>query len=239
MAFVYFADADGVVHEVPSELTHFQPNAQTDPYVVPKLSITYVSGAVIEYRITADYFATMLGFVDETSPTYNNLFFVKDLQMGAFVRYLGSKKAVPAIMNYVLANGNMDSLVMRALLMTEDVDPELVIEYDDHCRSLTMHDGGAEEKEYTTHTTRDSYAHAVMRIVDECEHVREVIDYIATSTNACYARKLDGHLDRIIGILDQLNPMHHLFAVQWLGSDLRKIPEHVIDDWVADMNTGF
>lgn len=238
MAFVYFSDADNGIHQVPSELTHFQPNEPGAPYVVAKLSVTYASGSVIEYRITADYFRTMLAFVDELSPAYDTSNVVKGLQIGAFVRYIGSKKAIPAIMNYMLANGSMDAIVMRALQVPEDGEPDLVIEYDDDCKRFAVFYNGSEDADCHHTTTPHGFVSAFLRIIDECEHVREIIDYIKTSTNASYARRLDHYDDRVYIIFDRLNPMRHLLALQRLANDFKRVPTHIVDDWVADMDVG-
>lgn len=69
MAFVYFSDADKVVHKVSSDLTHFESNDESDPYVLDKVPVTYASGRVKEVRVHKGYFEAIKVFMDESSPS--------------------------------------------------------------------------------------------------------------------------------------------------------------------------
>lgn len=236
MAFVYFSDADNGVHQVPSALTHFQPNEPGAPYVVAELKVAYASGAVIDYRVTAEYFAMFLGFVDETSPTFSYRNVVTGLQMGAFVRFIGSQKAVPVIVNYMLATKSMDMVLMHAIEMDDAPHKNADLRFVYSPRSFSIHDESNDHCTLEDYDIPSRYARVIMRIVDECEHVREVIDYIRTSTNDTYVDRLYDYDDRIESILDQLNPIEHLFAMKWLAKDFRNIPQSVIDDWVDSVS---
>jgi hypothetical protein len=237
---VHFKDADGVVHSIPSNLTHFEPNDRSDPYVLEKITIEYVSGAKTEYRVVREYFETLVAFADETDPAYPGKF-VPGLQMGAFVRFVGSRRAIPAITNYLLQHGGMAAILLNNLHGAWE-GPDVLFSSkkwsDNEYCYFTFSCTNIPD---IICTTRDEYVATLSTIVDECEHYREVVDFVRHATNETYAQRLepfmisidgDDDYDNEVGILYEVNPLTTQFTVRWFARALCKVPQHVVDKWV-------
>lgn len=237
---VFFRDANGVVHNIPGHLTHFEPNKESDPYVLDKMTIKYYSGAEKVYSIGREYFETLVSFADETSPSYPGIF-VPGLQMGAFVRFLGSHRSLPVITNYLLHHGNMSAiLLMRLHGMWEGPDVFFRVTKNGLARNCCFKFKSSMEPTITC-TTCEEFLSIVTTIVDECEHYREIVDFVQKATNPTYAKKLEPFMISIdgdedyadeIGILREIGPISDQFTMHWIARHLYKFPQHVVDKWI-------
>lgn len=145
---------------------------------------------------------------------------------------MGSNKLVSVIMNEWLYSyeGSLNSLIIEANLSVSRivtgyvwmaVDARLYDHLIDH--NLCVYERHA----------KLAYLDAVLFIVDVCEHTRDMIDYVRTSTNELYAKRLDGFLVQIDKLLADLNPTKHLFAMKWHMKDFHKIPQRILEGWLA------
>ena len=92
-----------------------------------------------------------------------------------------------------------------------------------------------------TCTTCEEFLSIVTTVVDECEHYREIVDFVQKATNPTYAKKLepfmisiDGDEDYVheIGILREIGPVEDQFTMHWIARHLYKFPQHVVDKWI-------
>lgn len=243
MAFVYFSDADKVIHKVPSDLTHFEPNDESDPYVLDKLSVAYASGHVMKYKVNGSYFDTLKEFIDETSPSFPPDTFIDGIQLPDFVRFLGTHKAIPAIVNYMLVLFGMDSIIIGCVGRNVDYDNTSRVQilylkpgFGNGILDLkwsTQASMAAGELRVRRFEGKVACTKALLRIVDQCEQVRDAISYVESGTNKRYAKRLNMYLTQIDSILQAANPMKHLFMMQWLVNDFDKIPRRIRDGWLA------
>lgn len=75
------------------------------------------------------------------------------------------------------------------------------------------------------------YAPTVLFMVDACEHTRDRIDYVRTSTNELYAKRLDGLQAQVDKLIAGLNPTKHVDTMKLLMNDFDRIhdpPGHKI-----------
>jgi hypothetical protein len=233
----HFKDADGVVHSIPEYLTHFVPNDRSDPYVLEKITVAYASGAKKEHRVHREYFDALVGFADETAPTYPGKL-VPGLQMGEFVRFIGSRIAIPAITNYLLKHGSMASILLHRLRgVWEGPDVQFSANTcDDTANCYFCFTRGTEIVRIAI-STRDEYVATLSTIVDECEHHREIVDFVRDATNETYAEKLRPFMMSITGdesVLYKVNPLISSFTMGWFVRELYKVPQHVVDESVNE-----
>ncbi len=236
---VHFKDADGVVHSIPKYLIapHFAPNDPSDPYVLESITVAYASGAKKEHRVHRDYFDALVALADETAPTYPGNF-VPGLQMGEFVRFVGSRRAIPAITNYLLEHGTMATILLHSLRGVWK-GPFVSINSMTSQDSLTFifQYGDGDEIEIVC-SSRDEYVATLSTIVDECQHYREIVDFVRDVTNERYAKKLQPFMTSITGyangVLYHVNPLTAQFTMGWFARELCKVPQHVIDKWIDD-----
>jgi hypothetical protein len=228
MAFVYFSDADKVVHKVPSDLTHFEPNDESDPYVLDKVRVNFASGRSKVVRVHKGHFEAIQALLDEANPSFNT---DVDVECVAdFVRYMGSGKTVPVIVNAWLYSyeGYLNKLIIDAS-SRESIIVQIYVGETNKIARLYEHLSSC----CTSSSANLAYLRAVIVLTDVCEHTRDMIDYVRTSTNELYAKRLDGFLVQIDKLLADLNPTGHLFAMKWLMNDFEKIPRRIRDDWLA------
>ena len=231
MASVYFSDADKVVHQLPSELTHFEPNDESDPYVLDKLTVTHASGRVTERRVDGKYFDALANFLDEASPTFMAAGKRSASVCAAdFVRFVGTPKTATVIANMWLhAFRGSISTVMYATSGSpfHHIVGDITATY--YASAMII------RGDISSHECRDqdSYVATMLFIPNVCEHTRDMIDYVRTSTNELYAKRLDGFLVQIDKLLADLNPTGYLFAMKWLMNDFDKIPRRIRDGWLG------
>lgn len=240
MAFVYFYDADKVVHKVPSELTRFEPNDEADPRVMDKLTVTRASGTVVEVKVDKSYFKVWRAFRDETSPTFRTNAVVLDIYFGDFVRFIGSNRAAPVVLNYWMYawEGNLDNIIREAMFVTRLFTfgkGSIVVSYSAKSMVLTGSTSvrTRNSKPFYECDDQETYVKTMLLIVDVCEHTRDMIDYVRTSTNELYAKRLGGFLVQTDKLLADVNPTKYLFAMRWLMNDFEKIPRRIRDGWLA------
>jgi hypothetical protein len=232
MSYVYFADADAVVHKVHSDLTHFEPNDESSPYVLDKLTINFVSGMTHEQKIDKFYFQVINDYFDETSPTFDT--YTSDTEGKAvfvadFVRFIGSRKLVRVIVNYWIYGtfqGRIDDMYMNFL-------PSMVgrpHNIEANFWTIFVKSLVNDPQRMWDH---EMYSKTITFIVDVCEYIRDIVDYVKASTNELYAKRLDGLLAQIDKLLADLNPTKHMITMKWLMNDFEFIPRRIRDAWLS------
>lgn len=239
MAFVYFSDADDVVHKVPCDLTHFEPNDESTPYILDKLPITYVSGRTREHKVDKFYFQVINDYLDETDPAftaYTSDAGGKGAFIADFVRFIGSRKLVRVIVNYWIYGifqGSLDGIHMGFLsnMIDDDRLARADVTISNYWNMLAKR--YILEKDPRRLYGPMQYSATMLFIVDTCEHTRDIIDYVKTSTNEMYAKCLDCFQVQIDKLLADLNPTKHVNTMKWLMNDFEKIPRRIRDAWLA------
>jgi hypothetical protein len=251
----HFKDADGVVHSIPGYLTHFVPNDRSDPYVLESITVAYASGATKEHRVHREYFDALVTFVDESDPSYPGKF-VPGLQMGEFVRFVGSRRAIPAITNYLLKHGRMASILLHSHYLSHSTGTNPLDLWQGPFVNINIIDASQDSMTFELEilefdlddgpgwdivcSTRDKYVTTLSAIIDECEHYREIVDFVRDSTNETYAQKLQTFRMSITGnqdtngVLYTVNPFNARLTISWFARELYKFPQHVIDTWIGE-----
>jgi len=244
---VYFGDCNGKVHAVPQNMTHFDPNKHSDPYVVSKLAVTYESGRSVDFPVCERYFDAFAYFADETAPTYTGGLFVhRDLELAEFVRFIGTRDAVRAIVNHMVEYSTATVMPYTApsfLIFRHFHTFEAPVSIQYSANACIIHDG-AHVRKYSgdgqgwlhpqggvrtpllTH-----YADDVLKIIDECMHLRDIIEFVKGTSNEVYASRLRMVQDGINKVMTDINPAGELFAMCWLLPVFHKIPTCVRCFW--------
>jgi hypothetical protein len=239
MDFVYFSDARDVVHKVPCDLTHFEPNSSNEPYELKTLSVKYASGSIMDVDVDHKYFDTLADYIDPSEPTFPKSSH-KGLYMGEFVRMMGSRKAVTALVNYFVYSGaGLEDMLMKKFGATY-TGMGLVFKYNLGPREPTVplfsviKAGFGPIDRIIDCSIRTVFGLTIVGIVDVCMNLRETIDFVRTSTNEMYARSLSDQANKIRKVLQEVNPARHLEAMRWLAPDMRKIPQEVLLTWIEE-----
>jgi hypothetical protein len=235
MALVYFSDADKVIHKVPSELTHFEPNDESDPYVLDKLVINTATGLVFEERVRTDYFIAFHDYFDEKATTFRIKKYDEPLPyIGDFVRFIGTAKSVTVIVNYYEHNYvDAHSMVSDRIVGVDCYDSGPIrFEYGtkdglDMLKASYSTSGKANWK----YLWEDVLVDELLDIVDVCQHTREMLKYVKDTTNAIYAGRLKAFLVSTEEILRDVRPYGCGFAMRVLVDHFHKIPQEVRDEW--------
>lgn len=147
-----------------------------------------------------------------------------------FVRFIGSRKLVRVIVNhwiYGIFQGSLDEIhigYLREMRIPQDGGKASQF-WDILKKSVVTSDPLHDP-------TR--YAPTVLFMVDACEHTRDMIDYVRTSTNELYAKRLDGLLAQVDKLIADLNPTKHVDTMKLLMNDFERIPRRIRDAWLAD-----
>lgn len=242
MASVYFIDADKVVHKLPSELTHFKPNDESEPYVLDKLVINTATGRVFEERVCTDYFTVFEDYFDEKATTFRIKKYDEPLPyIGDFVRFIGTAKSVSVIVNYYEHNYvDAHSIVSDRIVGVDCYDSGPIrFEYGtknglDMLKSSYSTSG----KRNCNYVWEDMLVDELLDVVDICLHTREMLEYVEDTTNDIYAGRLKAFLVSTGEILRDLCPYGCGFAMRLLVDHFHKIPQEVRDEWRTPADFG-
>lgn len=234
MTFVYFADADEVVHKVPSDLTNFQPNEEAAPYVMDKFPVNTATGRVVEERVCTDYFTAFFEYLDEKAST----FIVKKypsplLYIGDFVRFIGTAKSVSVITNFYEYNYvNVYSIVAERVVGSDyDAGKPVKFEYVTKRGQYMIEISYSSSGLRNLHEVDSNIADTLLDVIDVCEHTREIVKYVEETTNKIYARRLKKFLTSVADVLDDIRPCGCIAAMNLLMDDFHKIPLAVRYGW--------
>lgn len=243
MDFVYFSDACDAVHKVPCDLTHFEPNSPNEPYALKALAVKYASGSIMDIKVDIKYFDTLMDYVDPSEPTFPKSCHM-GLYMGEFVRMIGSRKAVTALVNYFLYSGTgLDDMLIRKLGSPLSINFKYTLEFKYNLGprepvlplfSVSYKGIFGCNQTIVDCSMRTVFALTIVGIVDVCMHLQETIDFVRTSTNEKFASNLSFLSKKIHQVLREINPAGHLKAMCWLALDMQKIPHEVLLTWIEE-----
>lgn len=234
MAFVFFSDADKVVHKVPCDLTHFEPNDEDNPYVVDKLVINTATGRVHEERVCTDYFDAFFEYIDEKASTFSVKGYDSPLlYIGDFVRFIGTEKSVSVITNFYEHNFiNVYSIVAeRVLGPSYCVGQPVKFKYGTKRGQYMIEISYSFSGITNLHEVDSQIDELVLDVIDVCEHTREMVKYVEETTNKTYAKRLNRFLTSAAEVLDDIRPCECLIAMNLLMEHFHKIPQAVRNKW--------